>query len=124
MRPARNPARAARRNTELRERLGSEEPVCFYCGFAKPVALRRLCRKCFIKHHPLGRKHDPNLVVLVCLNCHALLHERLPDAEVDLQHEHDPGKRVATMLRAEAVHCEMLANTKRQQAALLEGRKQ
>ena len=124
MRLPRNPARAARRTTELREKLGSEQPVCFYCGYAEPVALRRLCRKCLIKHHQLGRKHDPNLVVLVCLNCHAVLHETLPDAEVDLQHEPDPIKRVATMLRAEAVHCEMVANTKRQQAALLEGGKQ
>ena len=60
----------------------------------------------------LGRNHDPHLTVLVCLNCHALLHDQiLPDAEIDLQQEGDPVKRVATMLRAEAVHLEMLART-------------
>lgn len=121
MRPSRNPVRAARRNTELRERLGSERPVCFYCGYAEPVALRRVSRKFLPEHHVLGQNHDPDLTVLVCLNCHAFLHERL--TEVDLQPEPDPVKRVATMLRAEAVHFEMLASTKRQQAALLEGAK-
>jgi len=47
--------------------------------------------------------------------------ELLRDAEVDLKLEPDPVKRVAMMLRAEAVHFEMLASSKRRQAALLEG---
>jgi hypothetical protein len=122
MRPSQNPARAARRKTELCERLGSEQPVCFYCGYAEPVALRRVSRKFLIEHHLLGQNHDRDLTAFVCLNCNALSHGRLADAEVDLRREPDPVKRVATMLRAEAVHCEMLANTKRQQAALLEGK--
>jgi hypothetical protein len=119
---ARNPVRAARRNTELRERLGAERPVCIYCGCAELVALRRVSRKFLQEHHVLGRHHDPRLTVFVCLNCHALLHdEMLPEAEVNLEPEPDPVKRVATMLRAEAVHFEMLASSKRRQAALLEG---
>ena len=121
MRLSQNTARAARRKTELREKLGSERPVCLYCGYAEPVALRRVSRKFLEVHHPLGRNHDPSLKVFVCRNCHVLLHERLFDAEVDLQPKPDPVKRVATMLRAEAVHFEMLASTKRRQAALLEG---
>lgn len=48
--------------------------------------------------------------------------ELLDNAEVDLKPEPDPIKRVATMLRAEAVHFEMLASSKRRQAALLEER--
>jgi hypothetical protein len=60
----------------------------------------------------------------LCQNCHALAHENLLDAQVDLEPEPDPVKRVAMMLRAEAVHFEMLASAKRQQAALLEGGKQ
>jgi hypothetical protein len=48
----------------------------------------------------------------------------LSDAGVDLRMESDPIKRVATMLRAEAVHFEMFANSKRKQAALLEESKQ
>jgi hypothetical protein len=63
--------------------------------------------------------------VFVCLNCNALVHdEMLPDAEVNLKPESDPIKRVATMLRAEAVHLEMLADSMRKQAELLEGSKQ
>jgi hypothetical protein len=84
MRPSHNPARAARRKTELCERLGSERPFCVYCGYAEPVALRRISRKFLPEHHLLGRNHDGDLTVLVCLNCHALLHEIFLDAEIDL----------------------------------------
>ena len=123
MRPSRNQARAARRKTELRERLGAERPACIYCGYEELVALRRISRRLLPEHHVFGRNHDPDLTVFVCLNCHALVHDRmLPDAEVDLKRESDPIKRVATMLRAEAVHFEMLASSKRRQAALLERR--
>src|SRR5215831_11620366 len=122
MRPAPNPVRSARRKTELRERLGAERPACIYCGHAELAALRRLPRRHLREHHVLGRNHDPDLTAFVCLNCNALVHdELLHDAEVDLKPEPDPIKRVATMLRAEAVHFEMLASSKRRQAALLEG---
>lgn len=121
IRPSRNPARAARRETEVCQRLGAERPACIYCGHAELVALRRVSRKYLREHHVLGRNHDSDLTVFVCLNCHALVHdEMLPDADVDLEREPDPIKRVATMLRAEAVHFEMLANSKRKQADLLE----
>jgi hypothetical protein len=115
-----NPARAARRKLELREKLGSERPVCIYCGCAEPALLRPLSRKFLEEHHPLGQNHDPDVTAYACRNCHALAHEWLLDAEVDLRPESDPIKRVATMLRAEAVHFEALAQAKRRQAALLE----
>ena len=124
MRPSHNPARTARRKTELYDKLGSERPVCLYCSYAEPVALRRAPRKFLEAHHLVGRKDDPDLAVFVCRNCHALLHENLLDAEAHLRGEADPVRRVTTMLRAEAVHFEMLASAKRQQAALLEGEKQ
>ena len=117
-----NPARAARRRTELCERLGSEQPVCFYCGCAEPAVLRRVSRKFLVKHHPVGRNHDPNLIIFICQNCHALAHERLLEAAVNLETATDPVRRVAMMLRAEAVHFEALARTKRNQAELLERR--
>lgn len=119
-----NPVRAARRKVELSESFGDERPVCMYCGCAELSLLRRVSRKFLEEHHLLGRNHDPNLTVFLCRNCHALSHEHLLDAGVDLQSEPDPIKRVATMLRAEAVHFEMLAQTKRWQADLLEKEEQ
>ena len=120
---SRNPVRAARRKTELRERLGAERPACAYCGYEELVALRRVSRKLLSEHHVLGRNHDPDSVVFACLNCHAVMHELLSNAGVELQPATDPVIRVATMLRAEAVHLEMTASSKRKQAALLEERK-
>jgi len=121
VRPSRSPARAARRETEVSEKLGAERPACIYCGHSELPALRRISRKHLREHHLLGRNHDPDLTVFVCLNCHAMVHdEMLPNAGVDLELESDPIKRVATMLRAEAVHLEMLARSKRRQATLLE----
>ncbi len=117
-----NPAHDARRRTELCEKLGCDNPVCFYCGYAEPVALRRArgkFRKALLKHHPMGRKHDPDLIVIVCLNCHAVLHELISDD--DLRRELNPIKQVEKMLRAEIVHHEMMANTRRMQVELLSG---
>jgi hypothetical protein len=95
-----------------------------YCGCAEPVALRRVTRKFLVDHHLLGRNHDPDSQLVLCQNCHALAHENLLDAEVDLEPESNPVKRVAMMLRAEAMHFEMMADAKRRQAALLEGGRQ
>jgi hypothetical protein len=119
-----NPARTARRKTELCERLGAERPRCLYCACAEPVALRPVTRKFLRDHHVFGRNHDPDSQSLLCQNCHALAHENLLNAEVDLEPESDPIKRVAKMLRSEAVHAEMMATAKRRQAALLEGGRQ
>jgi hypothetical protein len=124
MRLPRNPVRAARRETELRERLGAERPACIYCGYGQLVALRRVPRKFLSEHHVLGQNHDPDSVAFVCLNCHSVVHELMTDNEVELRSISDPVMRVATMLRAEAVHFEMLAESKRKQAELLEGSKQ
>lgn len=120
MHQPKNPIRAARRKVELNERLGGEQPVCIYCGCAEPSLLCRVSRKFLEKHHPLGRNHESSLVVYACRNCHTLVHERLLDAAVDLRAESDPIERLKIMLRAEAVHLEELARTKRQQAAWLE----
>ena len=120
-RPSHNPVRAARRKAELQDKLGSERPICFYCGYAEPVALRRVSRQFLEEHHPLGRKLDSDLTVYLCRNCHALSHENLLDSNVDLRLEADPRLRLAMILRAEAVHFDMLAKAKRQQARMLEG---
>jgi hypothetical protein len=60
----------------------------------------------------------------MCRNCHALYHENLLDAGVDLRPEPDPINRVAAMLEADAVYHELQADAKRRQASLLRGKKQ
>jgi hypothetical protein len=124
MRQSRNPVRVARRKTELHDKLGSERPRCMYCGCAEPVVLRPVTRRFLVDHHLLGRNHDPDSKLLLCQNCHALAHENLLNAGVDLGPESNPIRRVAEMVRAEAVHHEMMAAAKWRQVALLEGRKQ
>jgi len=123
MKLSQNPVRTARRKTELRDRLGVERPSCLYCGYTDLIALRQVSRKFLPEHHVLGRKHDPDLVIFACLNCHAEMHELLSDAGVELREVPDPIRRVVMMLRAEAVHFEMLADSKRRQAGILEGEK-
>lgn len=112
-----NPAREARRKTELRQRLGNEQLRCIYCGCAELPLLRALLEE----HHINGRNHDPALTVYACRNCHAIFHENAIAAGVNYEPEPDRVKRVASSLRSEAVHHEMLAEAKRRQAALLEG---
>jgi hypothetical protein len=118
-----NPTRAARRKTELHDKLGCERPRCMYCCCAEPVVLRPVTRKFLVDHHLLGRNHDPDSKLFLCQNCHALAHENLLNAGVDLEPESNPIKRVAEMVRAEAVHHEMMAAAKWRQVALLEGEK-
>lgn len=77
----------------------------------------------FEEHHILGRNHDPDLTVLLCHNCHFLVHEGYLRAGVDLSYEPDPQKRVAKMLRALAAFFEMLAKAFLQWAALLDEHK-
>lgn len=112
-----NPAREARRKAELRQRLGNEQPRCFYCGCPELPLLRALLEE----HHVNGRNHDPALTVYACRNCHAIFHEKAIAAGINLEPQPDPVKRVASILRSEAVHHDMLAEAKRRQAALLEG---
>jgi hypothetical protein len=100
-----NPARAARRKTEAVERLGTEQALCLYCGSTDPLVVRQ---RRIVDHHIFGRKRDP-LEVLACLNCHAVAHEGLQDAEVPMTCEPQPTKFSRAIFRALAVHFELLA---------------
>ena len=100
-----NPARAARRKAEAVEQLGSEEPRCLYCGNTDPLLVRP---RRIQSHHIFGEDRDP-LTVFACLNCHAVAHENLRDAEVPMTHEQQPTKFARAIFRALAVHFELLA---------------
>lgn len=100
-----NPARTARRQAEANEQLGTEQACCIYCGNTDPlvVRLRRVQ-----DHHLFGRKRD-SLTLPICLNCHAIAHESLRDAEVAMICEKEPTKFARAIFRALAVHFSLLA---------------
>jgi hypothetical protein len=100
-----NPARAARRKAEAIEQLGTEQARCIYCGNTDPLVVRP---RRIVDHHVLGRDRDP-LESLVCLNCHAVAHEHLQDADVPMTQEKEPTKFARAIFRAFAVHFELLA---------------
>jgi hypothetical protein len=117
----------ARVATQLRG-LGPLPHVCVFCGYADPLALiakpltwveQRVPPKLLQDHHVVGREHDGQLTVLLCLNCHQLVHRRYLDAGVDLRFEKDPITRVTHMLEARAAFGEHDAECLRRMAALL-----
>ncbi len=105
MTPPHNPARAARRTAEALEQLGTEQPRCLYCGNTDPLLVRP---RRTVNHHPFGDDRDL-LTVPACLNCHAVAHEDLQDAEVPMTHEQEPTKFARAIFRALAVHFSLLA---------------
>jgi hypothetical protein len=100
-----NPARAARRRAEALEQHGTEQVRCQYCGNTDPLLVRR---RRIEDHHIFGRDRDP-LIVLACLNCHAVAHEDLRDADVPMTCEKEPTKFARAIFRALAVHFSLLA---------------
>jgi len=105
MRRRHNPARAARRTAEALEQLGTEQVRCQYCGNTDPLLVRP---RRIVDHHIFGRDRD-SLTVSACLNCHAVAHEDLQDADVPMTHEQEPTKFARAIFRALAVHFSLLA---------------
>lgn len=105
MKLSHNPARAARRKAEAVEKLGTEQVRCFYCGNTDPLVVRP---RRIADHHMFAKDRDP-LKVPACLNCHAVAHEGLRDAEVPMTQEKEPSKFAQSIFRALAVHFELLA---------------
>jgi len=101
----RNPARAARRTTEAEELLATEQARCMYCGHTDSLVVRP---RRIQDHHILGRERD-SFTGPVCLNCHAVAHERLRDAEVPMVCEKDQTKFARAIFRLFAVHFSLLA---------------
>jgi hypothetical protein len=106
MRPSHNPARAARRDEEAFEQNGSERLRCIYCGNADPLAVRP---RRIQDHHFLSRERD-SITEPVCLNCHAVAHEHIRDAEVAMKCERDRIAFARAIFRLLAVHFSLLAD--------------
>jgi hypothetical protein len=108
----------ARKAAHLRK-LGRPPHICAFCGFADPLRLKakpldwvkaRVPPSTLQKHHVVGERHDGRLIVLLCANCHLLVHRRYLDDGIDLRSESDSRKRVAQMLRARATYAELEAD--------------
>ena len=87
----RDPIRSARRNArrEQREEQGTAVLPCVQCTH---------------EHHVVGRNHDECFTETLCEKHHREQHELLLRAGVSLRHEGNVTLRVATILRALAVH--------------------
>jgi hypothetical protein len=105
MKQPHNPARAARRKVEALEQLGTERPLCLYCGNTDPLLVRP---RRIQNHHLFGEDRD-EATVPACLNCHAGAGEALTDAEVPMTCEKEPTKFARAIFRALAVHFSLLA---------------
>ena len=71
---------------------------------------REVCFRCLVEHHVLGRKHDPQFIDRPCEYHHALIHDQMLDAGVDLQFEQNPVKRQVQILKIEALSCRQQAD--------------
>lgn len=116
MRTRNNPVRSARRKAELCERNGSEEIRCIYCGHTDPLVVRP---RRIQDHHILGRERDP-ITAPVCLNCHAVAHERIRDANVSMKREKDPTELARAEDQLMAVHFSLLSDRFRERAKRLD----
>lgn len=113
-----NPVRAARRKVELRERNGSDALRCIYCGHTDPLVVRP---RRIQGHHFLSRQRDP-ADTPACLNCHAVAHERICDANIAMKCEKDPTELARAMFQLLAVHFSLLAETCRRLAKRMENK--
>ena len=111
-----NPARAARRQAEALEQLGTEQPRCIYCGNTDPLIVRR---RRIENHHIVGRKSDP-MDVPACLNCHAVASEALRDADVPMVCEKEATAFARAIFLALSVHFSLLAKACRRFAKKME----
>lgn len=78
-----------------RELMVGRDQACASCGISDLFALRR-----FEEHHAAGKAHDPNLTVVLCLNCHALATEAQRQEGVDLTQQLNPIEVAAQALKS------------------------
>jgi hypothetical protein len=83
------------------------------------LKIHKVPRSVLEEHHLWGRKHDPNLTVPVCPNCHAEITEGYRQEDVRMRPEPDPIANEASRLTADAVVHERWAAAKRRRAEAL-----
>ncbi len=80
MEPIQRAARRAARASKL-----PPDACCAICGLRDPEALVRVKRTVLDVHHVAGRNHSKALTIWLCRNHHAIEHEKLRTAGVDLR---------------------------------------
>jgi hypothetical protein len=101
-----NPIRTARRLTRR-----EQQSLCLHCG--RQIEIEN--------HHVAGERHDRELTAPLCLACHALVTEKLRQADVDMRFTPDAVERVRRALKGTAVFLRMLAEALWRWAELLSG---
>jgi hypothetical protein len=71
---------------------------------------REVCPFCIVDHHVLGRRHDLQFIVRSCEYHHALTHDGMLDAGIDLQSIENPVRRQVEILKIEAFYYRQQAN--------------
>jgi hypothetical protein len=119
------PNPTALREARRLQSLGDIPSVCAFCpyeGLVIPVTAKWLKahgvpKKLLEDHHPVGRKHDPKLMIPLCRNCHGECTEGLLREGISMRFERDPRERIALTLEAQAEFYEDFAKAQRRLAA-------
>jgi len=101
-----NAARAAARAREL-----GGARCCENCGYSIPTALIRVRRVQLHKHHTDGRANNPATTVVLCLNCHAVVHENARDEMAVLVAPKSVLDRVSSVLRMHNALSQLMRDT-------------
>ena len=110
-----DPVAAQRRSEKVLARL-PQDPVCVLCGQHEPDALLPGVKPVLESQHVLGRAAAPDVVVVMCANCHRIDTGR----QLDQQALPTPGRyrpragclldTIEKVLRGLAVFCESLTH--------------
>ena len=120
------------RDSEHIRKLGPPPHICLFCGLDDPRCLiaktanwLKLCvpRSVLEKHHVFLEALDSDFTVLLCILCHFKVTCGYIQAGIVFGPEPDPRRRVALMLRAQAVFLQQLAEKNWQWAELLDNKR-
>ena len=125
----RSPNATALREARRLQELGDSPSVCAFCTYEGPVIVVTekwlkafgVPKKLLEDHHVSGKKHDSELTIPLCHNCHDECHEGILREGVRLQPAKDERERIALSLEAEAAFFERYAEAQRRKANRVRG---
>lgn len=116
------------RHEQKRQRLGTPDPACTICGSMNLTALTLMpfsqlpepIRRRVSEGHHLAGHEAGKWVVIVCLNCHAVLSDAQYDWDKRLRHPQTKSERTVAYLRGLADMFRLEGETRSTQAGELE----